>query len=236
MVRKAAWVALFAVVFGLGHSSAQSFIPNGAFLRDSAGNTWLVNGGAKSRVPIYPAADDQIAAIPDNGAWVVPAPDGGLTLGTRPDWEGLPPTGLFPGQAAAPTSTPVPDDKLPTVVLQVSDDRIDPGEEIEITVIASDDKGVDRIEWEGTIVDDDDENDNKQTGDPALDERHRHDCDDQRECAQVWKVKPTKSGRYTIRARARDTADQFSEWVTQELRVREGQGQATPTVTPTKTP
>ncbi|MDP8923110.1 MAG: hypothetical protein M3O34_09585 [Chloroflexota bacterium] len=218
MRKRAGFVAFVALVFGLGQAFAQTGIPNGAFVRDSRGDVWLVVGGQRSAVPIYPATDEQIAAVPDGGQWLVPAWDGsgGLVLGTRPTWAGQ------SGPATTGTS-PIMSDAPPSVTIQVDDETIDSGETISITVIASDDDGIEWIEWEGTIVDDDDdnENDNRRTGDAALDGRHRHECDDeQTQCASIWTVTPTKSGRFTLRARARDTVEQRSEWVTVPLRVR----------------
>ena len=210
-------VALCSLAFGLGQALAQGGIPDGAFVRDSGGNVWLVAGGQRAGVPIYQATDDQIAAVPDGGQWLIPAGDGSgaLILGARPSWAGGVAT---PGQTAAGT-TPVPDDALPTVTIQLDDPTINPGQRINVTVIASDDKGLQRIDWEGTIIDGDD-NDNRRTDDPELDARHRFDCDGQKQCANVWQITPTKSGRFTLRARATDDAEQRGPWSTVELRVR----------------
>jgi hypothetical protein len=206
------WAGLFALAglaFGLGHGFAQPGIPDGSFVRDSGGNVWLVTGGQRAGIPLYPTTDEQILAIPDSGLFVVPATDGSgaLTLGPRPTFG----NGQAPGAGTNP---------LPQVTIQIDDETINPNQTITVTVIASDDTGLEWIEWEGTIVEGDNENDNRATGDPALDGRKRHDCDDQRQCANVWTVTPTKSGRYTLRARALDVSDGRSAWVSVSLRVR----------------
>jgi len=105
-------------------------------------------------------------------------------------------------EGPAPTSTPVPTVgpgtptptaiTQPSVKIQLDDSSIDLGEEVEITVIASHDKGLDWIEWRGRDFDD-----------PELDE-HRFDCDNKKDCARTWKVKPTKKGTVDIEADAKD--------------------------------
>ena len=214
MRKWAGFVALLGLVFGLGQAFAQAGIPDGAFVRDSAGNVWLIAGGQRAGVPIYQTTDDQIAAVPDSGQWLIPAGDGSgaLVLGAKPTWAG--------GAQAAAATTAIPGDALPTVSIQVDDEVINPGQTVRITLIGADDKGLQWIEWEGTFFDDGEDNDNRSTGDPVLDGRHRHQCDDQRQCANIWTVTPTKSGRFILRARARDTADQRSEWVNIPFRIR----------------
>jgi hypothetical protein len=121
----------------------------------------------------------------------------------------------------------------PTVTLQVDDDRIDPGQTINVTVIGRYATPIDWIEFEGVAGDNN--NDNEATVDPAL-ARQRFDCDDRTECAQVWQITPTISGDVTIRARARGTDGVRSDWFTLTLRVR-GNSTATATPgTPTPTP
>ena len=200
-------VALLSLAFGLSQAFAQPAIPDGAFVRDAAGNVWLVAGGQRVSVPFFQATDAAIGAVPDSGQWLVPYGDGSgaLILGARPDW--------------AATGVAVPADALPTATIQIDDPAVTAGQRINVTVIASDDKGLRRIEWEGTIIGNDD-NDNRRTDDPELDARHRFDCDDQRQCANVWQVTPTKTGRFTLRARATDNADQRGGWHSVELRVR----------------
>lgn len=79
-------------------ASAQSAVPNGAFVRDGDGTVWLVQGGQRLQVPIYPATADDIAAIPASDQWAVPSPDGNVTAGARPDW-------AMPSQVTTPPAT-----------------------------------------------------------------------------------------------------------------------------------
>jgi hypothetical protein len=87
----------------VGLAFAQGGIPNGVFLRDDAGTIWLTTGGKRAQVPIYPASNDAIGAIPDGGQWVVPGGADGpdLRLGSRPDFAGGPPPAGAPAGAAA---------------------------------------------------------------------------------------------------------------------------------------
>jgi len=153
-----------------------------------------------------------------------------MTNAFAPDLGG--PGPAVPPPPSGPTSTPAPTvsgDALPTVSIQVDDDRIDPGETMTFTIIARDDKGLDWIEWRE--VEDDANNDNDDPDfDPVLRERHRFDCDNQVECAQVWRVSPTVAGDHVIEARARDNAGQMALVARNTVRIR--QGAATPTNTP----
>jgi hypothetical protein len=129
----------------------------------------------------------------------------------------------------------VPGDALPTISINLDDDRIDPGESVTFTLIGRDDKGVDWIEWRE--VEDDATNDNDDPDfDPVLRERHRFDCDNQLECAQVWTVAPTVPGDHVIEARARDNAEQMAVVAQVTIRVRQGEATATPTATSTPDP
>ena len=65
--RWSALVALVGLAFGLGQAFAQSGIPDGAFVRDTAGNIWLVVGGQRVSVPLFQTTDAEIAAVPDSG-------------------------------------------------------------------------------------------------------------------------------------------------------------------------
>jgi hypothetical protein len=103
-----------------------------------------------------------------------------------------------------PTTVPVP----PTVKIQLSDTSIDLGKTFEITIIANSDKGLDWIEWVGNDSDD-----------PELDS-HRFDCDNKKDCARTWTVKPTKKGSVDIKADAKDNTGGRAVSVRQELRVR----------------
>lgn len=103
-------VALTASVGG-----AQSNLPEGAFVRDAGGTVWLVHQGRRVQVPIYPATDDEVDAIPVDGQWLVPQ-DGKLVLGARPSW-----LDVDRADAASPQSgEAVSLDGLSVAVLQVS--------------------------------------------------------------------------------------------------------------------
>jgi hypothetical protein len=216
-VRCASVLVLVVLVFGLGRVSAQAALPDGVFVRDSGGTIYLIIGGQRARVPFYPATDGVINSVPDSGQYVVPGTAGTLLmLGPQPDFVNQPPVAV--GQA---TATPTPTgDPPPTVTIQVDDDNAKVGQTVSITVIANDNHGIDWIEWEGTVVNDNG-NDNKPTNDPQLDGSHRHDCDGNKQCAFVWQVTPTKTGDFTLRARARDDAENRSEWVSIEFRVKQ---------------
>jgi hypothetical protein len=82
------------------------------------GQIWITSRDStfKSAVPLYPASDEQLAAIPSSGLWIVPKPDGsGTTAGARPDWAvnalGAPVTSSSTAAALDPTVAPT----LPTV-------------------------------------------------------------------------------------------------------------------------
>ena len=142
-----------------------------------------------------------------------------------------PPAGPTNTPAPAGTATATPTAAAATTVeIQLDDNLIDPGQKVRVTVIARNSSGVEWIEWAGNDTDD-----------PILDDNHRYDgCDKQTQCASVWEVTPAKSGRHELRARARDTNGERSEWVVTELRVRDGPtptptpGAGTPSVTPTQ--
>ena len=109
------------------------------------------------------------------------------------------------------------------MTLRVDDDRIDPGETIRVTGIAQDDTGLDWIQFEGRR----DDNNNDNIEDPAL-ARQEFDCDNQRQCANVFTLTPTVSGEYRLRARARDIDGNRSEWTTVSLRIRDGAANTPP--------
>jgi hypothetical protein len=135
--------------------------------------------------------------------------------GARSDWtvaklrirEG--PTATFtPVPTVGPgTPTPTPITQ-PTLKLRLSDSTIDLGDEIEIELIASHDKGIDWIQWNGEDFDD-----------PELAE-HRYDCDNRKDCSRTWKVKPTKKGTVDIEAEAKDQNGVRAPVQRQELKIR----------------
>jgi hypothetical protein len=130
-------------------------------------------------------------------------------------------------QPNAPATIPVEPAAAgaPTVTMQLSDDRVDPGDTIALTLISSDPRGLDWIEWRG---------DN--TKDPELDQSHRFDCDGQTQCANVWNVTVTRSGRQTLQARAQTTDGVRSDWQPMDLLVREASATPAPSATPATTP
>lgn len=128
-----------------------------------------------------------------------------------------------PGATATPTVTPTVG-PTGSVELQLSDELINPGEQISVTVIGTSQRPITWIEWRADNSDD-----------PILDSEYRFDCDDQLQCANVWTVIPTKAGRHTLRARLRDDTGARTEWVERELRVRDV-ATVTPTGTATATP
>jgi hypothetical protein len=146
----------------------------------------------------------------------------------QPSGGGQPkPGGPTATPAPAGTATATPTTAATTSVeLQFDDDLIDPGQKLRVTVIARSSIGLDWIEWAGDDTDD-----------AILDETHRYDdCDERTECAFVWEVTPVKSGRFDIRARARDKDGNRTDWVTKELRVRDGPTPTPTLTTPTPTP
>jgi hypothetical protein len=137
------------------------------------------------------------------------------------------PTATTAPTTAPGTPTPTPTSTTATTVeLQIDDDLIDPGAKLRVTVIARSPAGLEWIEWQGD-----------DTGDAILDDNYRFDgCDQRTECASVWEVNPVKPGRHTLRARARDRNGVRTEWVTKELRVRDGPTPTPTPSTPTPTP
>ena len=140
---------------------------------------------------------------------------------------GTPPGGTTPPPAgpATPTATPVPGDAPPTVTFNINDEnrRVNFGQTIRVEIIAQDDKGLDRIEFEGEVSANDNGNDNASVaGDPAFQRRiFEEECDDRTVCAVVFDITPQTSGTFTLVARARDTARQTTE-TTIDIRVRQG--------------
>jgi hypothetical protein len=193
MRRRIGLIAFIVAVFGLGRASAQTTIPDGVFVRDSADNTWLVTGGTRAAVPIYEAEDEDILAIPANGRWVTPMSVGLLVLGDRPEW------------ASEPEPVRLKDDP-PKVTIRLAADEIDHGATVEVTISASDDIGVDWIEWETEIA-----RNGEATDDPALTTIRRFECENKTECSNTWSIPTTGQGRYVILARARDTTGQRSD-------------------------
>ena len=129
-----------------------------------------------------------------------------------------PPTPVPPGPTATPvpgaTATPVPA-QGPQLTIQLSDDDIQAGDSVTITIIARDDRGIDWIRWEGESAGDN----GGDADDPELTDEHEHDCDDVTDCAFVWEVTATVEGDYRIVAEARSSDGRRNE-ATAELEVR----------------
>jgi hypothetical protein len=201
MRRKIGVLALVVAAFGFGQASAQPVIPDGSFVRDSAGNTWLVTGSQRAAVPIREATDEEILALPFNNEWVVAATQGIVALGGKPDW------------ADDPEDVKLTDDP-PKVTIRLSTDEIARGDTVEITVIASDDISLDWIEWEGEPEDSDESVD-----DPALTTIHRFECNGEPACTNTMTVTATGQGKFVITARARDKTGQRND-ATADLTIR----------------
>jgi hypothetical protein len=144
------------------------------------------------------------------------------------------PTVSTTATATTTTATTTPGALRPTVTIQLDDDAIDPGESVNVTVIAMYPTGIDWIEWDGVKTGN--ENDNESSSsDPEL-SRKEHDCNGTANCANVWSVKPTVPGDYILRARARGEDGVTSELVTTILRVRDTGATSTPATAATAAP
>lgn len=92
-------------------ASGESAIPPYTFVQDSTGQIWIVGKVNRVAIPIYPATDDQIAAVPWGGLWMVTTADGsGIQPGSKPDWAGADPT--LAVTAAQTTATPAAEDPV----------------------------------------------------------------------------------------------------------------------------
>jgi hypothetical protein len=125
-----------------------------------------------------------------------------------------------PQSTATVKATATAPSQPPTVTIQISDSRIESGDSVTVTVYASDDEGLDWIDWEGV-----------DTGERALDRESRYDCDGRTTCVQSWTVTVSRTGTHTLQARARDSKGNKSGIATTELRVR-----TAPPPTPTRVP
>jgi len=161
--------------------------------------------------------------------------NGAFEPGTGPVTQPSAPAATPVPAAGAATATPTVVAGGPSVTVQLSDARIDPGQSTDVTVIANYATAIDWIEFDGIASQNNNENDNDAAADQQL-ARQRFDCDDRTQCANVWTISPTVSGQYTIRARSRGVDQIRSEWVTVNLRVNGGSATATPTATHTPAP
>ena len=118
-------VGLVAALW-LATTAAQSSIPNGVFVRESNGATWLILDGQRVNVPVWQATDADIDALPVSDRWAVMNAAGAITAGDRPAWLPVSPSTAAqppPVMVAVGTATPLtaPSVILPTPV------RVDPG-------------------------------------------------------------------------------------------------------------
>lgn len=63
-------VALIIVIPRAFGVSSESNYPAWTFVRDSAGDVWLITSLGRIGIPIYPASDDEINSIPFTGQWL----------------------------------------------------------------------------------------------------------------------------------------------------------------------
>lgn len=68
--------------------SAQNGIPDGVFVQEKTGTTWLILGGKRVAVPLWPASDAEIGAIPRSDRWAVMNDAGQIGAGEQPSWCG----------------------------------------------------------------------------------------------------------------------------------------------------
>jgi hypothetical protein len=129
MRRRAAIFSIMGIIavcsFLGGQASAQ--VPVGfqdyTFVRDSRGDTWLVLRIAAGQfvrvgIPIFPATDAEIAAVPANGQWIIPG-DGARMSAERPAWTvgGVPAASQSVAPPPAPSIPPAPPTATSTPVL-----------------------------------------------------------------------------------------------------------------------
>jgi len=204
--------------------------------QDMQGSKYL--GQYSPGSPGWVARPAQLANTDMNGAFETGT--GAVTQPAAPPTQNTTIPVATSGATATVTPTVSASAAGPTVTIQVDDDTVDPGQTISVTVIANHTVGIDWIEWEGVY--DGNQNSNKNDNDAPSDAafaRQRFDCDDNTQCANVWTITPTVSGRYTLHARARDVNDVRSDWdtgVTFRVRGNSTGATATPTQPAAATP
>jgi hypothetical protein len=100
--RRSMLAVLVTCVFLLGQASAQPAIPNGVFVRDGAGSYWLVLDGQRVGVPVFATGQGVADDLPISARWIIPADNGGLTLGNRPAWHADPIASLWTDREIIP--------------------------------------------------------------------------------------------------------------------------------------
>lgn len=106
------WGPVCAVATGaalsLGVVQAEGEIPSFSYVRDASGEIYVVSQGVRFGIPIYPATDEQVAALPFSNLYLLPNAAGdGFATAPRPDWAVAaiaPP----PPAASAPPAAPQP--------------------------------------------------------------------------------------------------------------------------------
>lgn len=105
MNRRSVLAGLMALMIGWsgGSATAQSTIPSGVFVQDGSGWMWLVIDGQRVNIPVWPATDDEVKALPRSDRWAVTNDAGAIVPGDPPLW--LVPGGDAPisGQRAQPS-------------------------------------------------------------------------------------------------------------------------------------
>ena len=124
-----------------------------------------------------------------------------MALGDRPAW------------ANEPEPIKI-EDKRPRVTIKLSANEVDRGATIEVAVTATDDVGLDWIEWEGEV-----ERSGQATDDPALTTVHRFECNGEKACSNTMSVTLSGQGKFEITARARDQTGQ-RDAATADLTIR----------------
>jgi hypothetical protein len=97
-------------------ASGQATIPDGVFVKDAAGQTWLVLKGQRVGVPVWQATDADIAAIPLSDQWAVMSvtDQGAMVAGSKPAWldaQAVANSSTASTAPAAPASAAPPSDR-----------------------------------------------------------------------------------------------------------------------------
>ena len=104
-------VASFLALW-IPRASAQDLVASWVFVRDDAGDIWLVVNGTRIGIPILPATNDEIVAMPFAGQWIGPADTSGqpTLLNSKPEWAQagtvFPPQPQSQSQPRATATTP----------------------------------------------------------------------------------------------------------------------------------
>src|SRR5207244_8456101 len=146
------------------------------------------------------------AFVPDLPGFATPAPAPGVS-GVSP----------APTQTTSGTTPGAMDLRL-----ELSSDRVNPGETFTVTVRAATDVGVASIWWWATS-----------TSDSDLRNTHTFDCNGATPCRNSWDESTNDTGTITFHALAADTKGVQATELTADLRVREPGATTTPTATTT---